>query len=108
MSPSRRHLLRQSLQLPLLPPHRLPPRCGAFYCRFRHPIVSGDHPAVELRSTAIGPRSAIMGPGGRRPPAMNARVELPLWLVMVLLLLAAWAALGRLPVPPARWYPRPP
>ncbi|HEY6320483.1 MAG TPA: 1-acyl-sn-glycerol-3-phosphate acyltransferase [Thermoanaerobaculia bacterium] len=37
---------------------------------------------------------------------MNARVELPLWMVVVLLLLAAWAALDRLLVPSVRWYLR--
>ena len=37
---------------------------------------------------------------------MNARVELPLWIVVVLLLLAAWAALDRLLVPSVRWYLR--
>jgi glycerol-3-phosphate O-acyltransferase len=37
---------------------------------------------------------------------MNARVELPLWLVLVLLLLASWAALDRLLVPSVRWYLR--
>jgi glycerol-3-phosphate O-acyltransferase len=37
---------------------------------------------------------------------MNARVELPLWMVAVLLLLAAWAALDRLLVPSVRWYLR--
>jgi glycerol-3-phosphate O-acyltransferase len=37
---------------------------------------------------------------------MNARVELPLWLVLVLALLAAWATLDRLLVPSVRWYLR--
>jgi glycerol-3-phosphate O-acyltransferase len=37
---------------------------------------------------------------------MNGRVELPLWLVLVLLLLAGWAALDRLLVPSVRWYLR--
>jgi len=37
---------------------------------------------------------------------MNARVELPLWLVVLLLGLAAWAALDRLLVPSVRWYLR--
>jgi len=37
---------------------------------------------------------------------MNARVELPLWMVVVLLSLAAWAALDRLLVPSVRWYLR--
>jgi glycerol-3-phosphate O-acyltransferase len=37
---------------------------------------------------------------------MNARVELPLWIVVVLLLLASWAALDRLLVPSVRWYLR--
>ncbi|HYL06810.1 MAG TPA: 1-acyl-sn-glycerol-3-phosphate acyltransferase [Thermoanaerobaculia bacterium] len=37
---------------------------------------------------------------------MNARVELPLWMVVVLLVLAAWAALDRLLVPSVRWYLR--
>jgi glycerol-3-phosphate O-acyltransferase len=37
---------------------------------------------------------------------MNARVELPLWMVVVLLLLASWAALDRLLVPSVRWYLR--
>jgi glycerol-3-phosphate O-acyltransferase len=37
---------------------------------------------------------------------MNARVELPLWMVAVLLVLAAWAALDRLLVPSVRWYLR--
>jgi glycerol-3-phosphate O-acyltransferase len=37
---------------------------------------------------------------------MNARVELPLWLAVVLLALAAWAALDRLLVPSVRWYLR--
>jgi glycerol-3-phosphate O-acyltransferase len=37
---------------------------------------------------------------------MNARVDLPLWIVVVLLLLAAWAALDRLLVPSVRWYLR--
>jgi glycerol-3-phosphate O-acyltransferase len=37
---------------------------------------------------------------------MNARVELPLWMLLVLLLLAAWAALDRLLVPSVRWYLR--
>ncbi|HXO30489.1 MAG TPA: 1-acyl-sn-glycerol-3-phosphate acyltransferase [Thermoanaerobaculia bacterium] len=37
---------------------------------------------------------------------MNARVELPLWMVVVLVLLAAWAALDRLLVPSVRWYLR--
>jgi glycerol-3-phosphate O-acyltransferase len=37
---------------------------------------------------------------------MNARVELPLWMLVVLLLLAAWAALDRLLVPSVRWYLR--
>src|SRR5258708_37691193 len=50
-------------------------------------------------------RTAIMA----RAPAllpMNARVELPLWMVAVLLVLAAWAALDRLLVPSVRWYLR--
>jgi glycerol-3-phosphate O-acyltransferase len=37
---------------------------------------------------------------------MNARVELPLWMVVVLLVLATWAALDRLLVPSVRWYLR--
>jgi glycerol-3-phosphate O-acyltransferase len=37
---------------------------------------------------------------------MNTRVELPLWMVAVLLVLAAWAALDRLLVPSVRWYLR--
>jgi glycerol-3-phosphate O-acyltransferase len=37
---------------------------------------------------------------------MNAPVELPLWMLVVLLLLAAWAALDRLLVPSVRWYLR--
>jgi glycerol-3-phosphate O-acyltransferase len=42
----------------------------------------------------------------RPPPVMSARVELPLWLVLVLLLLAGWAALDRVLVPSVRWYLR--
>src|SRR3954447_19530424 len=37
---------------------------------------------------------------------MTRLVSLPLWLVIVLLLLAAWAALDRLLVPGVRWYLR--
>ncbi len=37
---------------------------------------------------------------------MNRLVGLPLWLVLVLFLLAAWAALDRLLVPGVRWYLR--
>jgi glycerol-3-phosphate O-acyltransferase len=37
---------------------------------------------------------------------MNSHVELPLWLLLVLLLLAGWAALDRLLVPGVRWYLR--
>jgi glycerol-3-phosphate O-acyltransferase len=37
---------------------------------------------------------------------MSTRVELPLWLAIVLLALAAWAALDRLLVPSVRWYLR--
>ncbi len=37
---------------------------------------------------------------------MNRLVSLPLWLVAVLFLLAAWAALDRLLVPGVRWYLR--
>lgn len=37
---------------------------------------------------------------------MNTRVDLPLWMVVVLLLLAATAALDRLLVPSVRWYLR--
>lgn len=37
---------------------------------------------------------------------MNRLVSLPLWLVAVLILLAAWAALDRLLVPGVRWYLR--
>jgi glycerol-3-phosphate O-acyltransferase len=37
---------------------------------------------------------------------MNRLVSLPLWLVALLFLLAAWAALDRLLVPGARWYLR--
>ncbi len=37
---------------------------------------------------------------------MNRLVSLPLWLVVVLILLAAWAALDRLLVPGVRWYLR--
>ncbi|MBV8202882.1 MAG: 1-acyl-sn-glycerol-3-phosphate acyltransferase, partial [Acidobacteria bacterium] len=40
------------------------------------------------------------------PAAMNARVELPVWMVVVLLVFAAWAALDRLLVPSVRWYLR--
>jgi glycerol-3-phosphate O-acyltransferase len=35
---------------------------------------------------------------------MSRLVSLPLWLLVLLLLLAAWAALDRLLVPGARWY----
>jgi glycerol-3-phosphate O-acyltransferase len=34
---------------------------------------------------------------------VNRLVLLPLWLVLVLLLLAAWAAVERLLIPSARW-----
>src|SRR4051812_50117100 len=37
---------------------------------------------------------------------MTRLISLPLWLVIVLLLLAAWAALDRLLVPGVRWYLR--
>jgi glycerol-3-phosphate O-acyltransferase len=37
---------------------------------------------------------------------MSRTVALPLWLVVLLVLLAAWAALDRLLVPSARWYLR--
>jgi glycerol-3-phosphate O-acyltransferase len=37
---------------------------------------------------------------------MNDGVTLPLWLVLVLLVLAGWAALDRLLVPSVRWYLR--
>ncbi|MBI2510038.1 MAG: glycerol-3-phosphate acyltransferase, partial [Betaproteobacteria bacterium] len=35
---------------------------------------------------------------------MTESVTLPVWLFVVLLLLAAWAALDRLLVPGVRWY----
>src|SRR5215510_1182363 len=35
---------------------------------------------------------------------MSRLVSLPLWLAVVLVLLAAWAALDRLLVPGVRWY----
>ncbi len=53
-----------------------------------------------------GGRDRTIVDNGARLPAMNVRVELPLWLVLVLLLLAGWAALDRLLVPSARWYLR--
>src|SRR5215510_10655849 len=37
---------------------------------------------------------------------MSRLVSLPLWLAVVLVLLAAWAALDRLLVPSVRWYLR--
>ena len=37
---------------------------------------------------------------------MTAGVTLPLWLAVLLVLLAAWAALDRLLVPSVRWYLR--
>src|SRR4051794_41934484 len=37
---------------------------------------------------------------------MNRFISLPLWLAIVLFLLAAWAALDRLLVPGVRWYLR--
>src|SRR4051794_41573360 len=37
---------------------------------------------------------------------MNRWISLPLWLAIVLFLLAAWAALDRLLVPGVRWYLR--
>ena len=41
------------------------------------------------------------------PSALISRmVSLPLWLAVVLVLLAAWAALDRLLVPGVRWYLR--
>src|SRR3954469_16571072 len=40
------------------------------------------------------------------PDPMTHSVSLPLWLVVVLFLLAAWAALDRLLMPGARWYLR--
>ncbi len=43
----------------------------------------------------------IMEPG---PLPMTTRVALPLWLLLVLLALAGWAALDRLLVPSVRWY----
>src|SRR3954462_2242468 len=42
----------------------------------------------------------------RRITPMGSTVSLPLWLLVVLALLAAWAALDRLMVPSVRWLVR--
>ena len=47
-----------------------------------------------------------MGLGVRYPVRMASTITLPLWLFVVLALLAAWAALERLMVPSARWFLR--
>jgi glycerol-3-phosphate O-acyltransferase len=45
-------------------------------------------------------------PGDNGPAAMSARIELPLWMVLALVLLAGWATLDRVLVPSVRWYLR--
>ena len=68
-------------------------------------------PRSPARSTSSAPPRRPPGAPSscaiiRPPPPMTRLVSLPLWLVVLLALLAAWAALDRLLVPGARWYLR--